>query len=110
MFKFSLVGVLTARGFHVKGHSLISENMSPRVPCNSLFSFTAVCRRLSRRRLRHYAPSPPLKRSAQLALLHFFCFFVENLSFTRRIFFILIKESTCTGIETFYRRCPDDTG
>lgn len=45
MFKFSLVGVLTARGFHVKGHSLISENMSARVPRNSLYNFTAVCRR-----------------------------------------------------------------
>lgn len=72
MFKFSLVGVLTARGFHVKGHSLISENMSPRVPRNSLYNFTAVCRRLSRKRLRHYAPLG--KKSAKLALLHFFFF------------------------------------
>lgn len=56
MFKFSLVGVLTARGFHVKGHCLISGNMSPHVPRNSLYNFTAVCRRLSRKRLRRYAP------------------------------------------------------
>lgn len=57
MFKFSLVGVLTAHGFHVKGHCLISGNMSPHVPRNSLCNFTAVCRRLSRKRLRRYTPS-----------------------------------------------------
>lgn len=32
MFKFSLVGVLTAHGFHVKGHCLISGNMSRMSP------------------------------------------------------------------------------
>lgn len=37
MFTFSLVAVLTARGFHVKGRSLISEKYVPACPPQTHF-------------------------------------------------------------------------